>query len=210
MASPVAATAELAPIAPWGMVGSAKKFLARRRVRVTAVLGAAIVPVHLWIDGSAPRDVFAADDLVVAIGWCLVVAGLALRSWAAGALAKQRVLATTGAYAVIRNPLYAGSCLMMSGFVAFTNGAPVFVLAAGFIVGLYRNVIRGEEKWLSRMFPRTWAAYVKAVPCFIPCRLTWPGIGQWSLACWRKNEEGRAWIGLALALAGLKIWQLCV
>lgn len=209
MASPVAASAEFAPIVPWSMAGSAIKFLARRRVRVTAGLGAAIVPVHLWVDGSAPRDVFTANDGLVALGWCLVVAGLALRSWAAGALAKQRTLATTGAYAVIRNPLYAGSCLMMGGFIAFTNGAPVFVLAACFMAGLYRRMIRGEEKWLSRLFPGTWPAYVKAVPRLIPRRLTWPGIGQWSIACWRKNEEGRAWVGLVVALAGLKIWQLC-
>ena len=209
MASSVAASAELAPIVPWSMVGSAMEFLARRRVRVTVVLGAAIVPMHLWVDGSAPRDVLAANDLVVAIGWCLVVAGLALRSWAAGALVKQRKLATTGAYAVIRNPLYAGSCLMMGGFVVFTNGATVFVLAACFIAGLYRNLIRGEEKWLSRLFPGTWAAYVKAVPCLLPRRLAWPGIGQWSIACWRENEEGRAWVGLVIALAGLKIWQMC-
>ncbi len=43
------------------------------------------------------------------IGLPIAVAGLFLRAWATGHLAKNQQLATTGPYAYVRNPLYVGN-----------------------------------------------------------------------------------------------------
>ena len=48
-------------------------------------------------------------------GGALALAGLLLRAWAAGHLAKNQRLATGGPYSYTRNPLYLGSALMGLG-----------------------------------------------------------------------------------------------
>jgi protein-S-isoprenylcysteine O-methyltransferase Ste14 len=45
------------------------------------------------------------------------IAGLLLRGWAAGHLAKNENLATGGPYAYVRNPLYLGTLLVAAGLV---------------------------------------------------------------------------------------------
>jgi protein-S-isoprenylcysteine O-methyltransferase Ste14 len=204
LAVPVAISRPLPRVTP----GNALKFLVQRRVRVTAIVGIAIIPLHLCIGGGPPRDLIAAD-MITACGWSLLLAGLTLRSWAAGVLSKQRELATSGPYALSRNPLYAGSCLLMAGFLLFMNAAPIFLFAACFFALLYLMVIRNEERRLSRLFPEAWPAYTRSVPPLIPARLVSSGNATWSFRRWWENEEQRACLGTAIALIGLKVWQVC-
>src|ERR1035438_2829719 len=52
---------------------------------------------------------------LLVVGGTIAALGVALRAYAAGHLAKNQKLATSGPYARTRNPLYLGSSLMGAG-----------------------------------------------------------------------------------------------
>src|SRR6478609_1801024 len=85
----------------------------RRRVPITVGLLAALLLLDGFVFNGNPRNVTNATDPFVAIGELLILCGLLIRAWAAGTLKKQKQLATTGPYALVRHPLYLGSVLMM-------------------------------------------------------------------------------------------------
>src|SRR5258708_7695686 len=69
-------------------------------------------------------------------GLPISVAGLALRAWAAGHLAKNQRLATSGPYAYTRNPLYLGTLIVAAGLAVAGRSVGLAVLfAAGFLPG---------------------------------------------------------------------------
>src|SRR5512143_2999974 len=75
------------------------------RLRVPS--GFLLVAAFAWFSHPTAGSLWA--------GIPVSVAGLALRAWAAGCLAKNRELATGGPYAWMRNPLYAGTLLVACG-----------------------------------------------------------------------------------------------
>jgi hypothetical protein len=77
------------------------------------------------------------------------------------------------------------------------------------MIAIYWLAVRDEEQIMARFFPDEWPAYVRSVPRFIP-RLALPTSEGWSLNQWRRNHEFNAWIGAALALAGLRAWWMLV
>ncbi len=78
-------------------------------------------------------------------GGAVAAAGLALRAYAAGYLAKNQRLAMSGPYAHTRNPLYLGSALMGAGF-ALAGGSWILTLACLVLFeAIYWPVIRREE-----------------------------------------------------------------
>jgi protein-S-isoprenylcysteine O-methyltransferase Ste14 len=141
-------------------------------------------------------------------GGAVAAAGLALRAFAAGHLAKNQRLATSGPYACTRNPLYLGSALMGAGF-AVAGGSWILALACLVLfVAIYWPVIRREEEYLRREFGEVYDRYAKHVPLFLP-RFRWPAGGekfQWKQ--YRKNHEYEAFLGyLALMIfLAFKIW----
>src|SRR5437660_9507500 len=92
--------------APTTVVGRVVDLCVRRRVPISIVLFGGLIALDLFVFGSRPRDLLDWTSPVTAAGSLLVFAGLLVRTWAAGTLRKQRELATTGAYAFVRHPLY--------------------------------------------------------------------------------------------------------
>ena len=76
------------------------------RLRVPS--GFLIVIVFAWLSHPSVAS--------LAWGFPIALAGLALRAWAAGCLAKNRELSTGGPYAYTRNPLYLGTLLVAEGW----------------------------------------------------------------------------------------------
>lgn len=139
----------------------------------------------------------------------LSLLGLLLRAWAAGHLAKDRRLATTGPYAFMRNPLYAGTLLVAAGIVIASLSlwlALIFLLGFLFI---YLPAIELEEQHLREIFPE-YNAYAARVHRFLPLA-NWPGAhAHFSPALYLRNEEYKALLGFLLAVAWLvsKKWIL--
>ena len=143
-------------------------------------------------------------------GLPLVAAGMALRWWAAGSVRKSRQLAIGGPYAYLRNPLYAGSFLMLLGFCAMLDHPVLWmVLPVGF-AALYWGTVRKEEQELAHKFGDSYRAYVRAVPRFLPrwqpYRGGAPGSFDWGHA-YANGELITAWSAV-LAILGLYFYRV--
>ena len=209
MASHIAARLPADSATPPTLANRLHVFLIERRVAVSMVLFTALAAVDLLVFQRRPHDVLNLTDPWSLAGVLLVVAGLAIRSWAAGTLRKVKSLVTTGPYALVRNPLYVGSFAMMAGFCAVLGDWLTLVLVMLPMIAIYWLAVRDEEQIMARFFPDEWPAYVRSVPRFIP-RLTVLTSEGWSLDQWRRNHEFKAWIGAAGALAGLRVWWMLV
>lgn len=133
------------------------------------------------------------------------LAGLALRGWAAGCLAKNRELATGGPYAYTRNPLYVGTLLVAAGLAIASRSIGLAVLFAAVFLFIYLPVIQNEEQHLRKIFPN-YRQYAERVPALFP-RLTAKRTGhpfQWSL--YMKNQEYQAGAGFLIGLLYL-LWR---
>ncbi len=116
-----------------------------------------------------------ADWFFIGVGFAAV--GLLIRLWASGYVLKDKELATTGAYAFVRHPLYVGNHLVTLGFCLASGLWWSFLVWLALLVFFYPQTIRDEDALLSRLFPEQWAAWSREVHAQIP-RLT-PFQGQW-------------------------------
>lgn len=138
-------------------------------------------------------------------GLAIAVLGLLLRGWAAGHLAKDRDLATSGPYAYVRNPLYAGTVIAALGIVIAARSAWLAIIFAAVFLLVYLPAVELEEQHLREIFAG-YETYASAVPRFAP-GVKWKGDSRrFSWVLYRKNEEYKAGIGFLIAAAWL-IWR---
>lgn len=165
------------------------------RLRVPS--GFLLVAVFAWF--SRPNEASLLWGLPVAL------AGLGLRGWAAGCLAKNRQLATGGPYAYTRNPLYIGTLLVAGGLAIAARSPWLALLFAAVFLFVYLPVIQLEEEHLRKIFP-DYASYAGRVPVLWP-RLTAAPLNtpfRWSL--YLKNQEYQAALGLGVGMLYL-VWK---
>ncbi|HTT63855.1 MAG TPA: isoprenylcysteine carboxylmethyltransferase family protein [Bryobacteraceae bacterium] len=168
-------------------------FVARLRVPC----GFLLVAAFAWF--SHP------DTRALICGLPVSAIGLALRTWAAGHLAKNQALATSGPYAYTRNPLYLGTLLVAAGLAIASRSAGLGGLFAAVFVCVYLPVIELEQQHLRTLFP-DYAGYAARVPALLP-RMTpagEPRAFQWAL--YVKNREYQAAAGF-LAGALFLLWK---
>ncbi|MEP6539398.1 MAG: isoprenylcysteine carboxylmethyltransferase family protein [Bryobacteraceae bacterium] len=148
---------------------------------------------------------FAAPDATsLGMGIPVSIAGLLLRAWAAGHLAKNRNLATSGPYAYSRNPLYVGTLLVAAGLVIASQRWLLAALFGGVFLLIYLPVIELEEQHLRKLFP-DYGDYAAKVPMLLPLgRL--PSNQGFQRALYIKNQEYQALAGYLLGLL-LLVWK---
>src|SRR5262249_1448324 len=143
------------------------------------------------------------------LGLPVAIAGGVFRGLAAGVIKKDAAIATSGVYAMTRNPLYFGSSLLASGFAIMSwNEIAAILLLLPFSV-IYPVVIIREEAHLERLFPAEFQAYRSEVPRFFP-RLT-DGFGRsFSFERYLYNREYNTALGFlgALTVLAMKYWIL--
>src|SRR5260370_14859998 len=135
---------------------------ADRAARLRVPTGFLIVVVFAWFSHPTPQS--------LAYGVPVSLLGLALPAWAAGCLAKNQSLATSGPYAYTRNPLYIGTLLVAAGLAIASRGIGLGVLFAAVFIFVYLPAIQLEEQHLRVIFP-DYAVYAGQVPALWP-RLT--------------------------------------
>ena len=181
-----------------------RKFWMRWRVRAGYP-----VAVLFWIFARPSYRSMGLGAIIAAFG--LIVRGLA-----AGHLQKDRELATSGPYAVTRNPLYFGSALLAAGFAiaggSWADGAIVIAYFAVF----YYAVMRNEEQDLRKRFGAAFDDYAARVPLFFPRYSAGPGAEsqtsqaskRFSWPLYRRNREYKALIGtiIGLGLLWVRMW----
>ncbi|MGC4002172.1 MAG: isoprenylcysteine carboxylmethyltransferase family protein [Pirellulales bacterium] len=186
-------------------ISAFERFVVKKRVALSFIIFTTILTSCACM-GMVPREFISGHDLVSGIGIGMVICGLALRSWAAGTLVKYYELTTTGIYSIMRNPLYLGSFLMISGFCVQLD-RPTLPLAAAFVlIPIYIVTVRKEERHLESTFGDAWRNYASRTKRFLPS--TWsPNFKGWSFAQWLKNHEYRAVLTTGLIYIALEIWE---
>jgi protein-S-isoprenylcysteine O-methyltransferase Ste14 len=142
----------------------------------------------------------------LAIGVPVSIAGLALRAWAAGHLAKNQELAVSGPYAYIRNPLYIGTLLVAAGLVAAARRVELAILFGAVFAFVYLPVIELEEQHLRKLFP-SFADYARRVPMLIPRGRRTDGRESFRGRLYLRNEEYNALLGFLVGVAWL-VWRV--
>jgi protein-S-isoprenylcysteine O-methyltransferase Ste14 len=186
----------------WGIL---KTWMARRRIAISLTCFTVLIVFNLTIVGARPENPFALWQWKSALGLALIVGGLAIRSWSAGTLHKFEQLTTIGPYALVRNPLYVGSFLMMYGFALIMTDWLSILFISGPMAMLYYFQVRHEEKALLSHFPTQWLVYIQQTPRFIPYKFNSKWRSGWSGAQWLRNREYQAIFGATLGLIGLAV-----
>jgi len=129
------------------------------------VLGLLLIPLCAWfaVPGMA-RTWF---------GLALACAGQVWRIYAAGLIHKNRQLATTGAYSLVRHPLYLGNFMILGGFALACGDWRVVLLVTGFFLFYYPAAIRYEDAKLEAIFREDWLVWRRNTPAMFPARLQW-------------------------------------
>jgi protein-S-isoprenylcysteine O-methyltransferase Ste14 len=184
-------------------IKQSRKFWMRWRVR----LGYPVAVVFLVLARPVSRAIM--------IGGLVAAFGLLVRGLASGHLRKDEELATTGPYAVTRNPLYFGSAFLAAGFIVAGHS-----LWAGLIVGVYfavfyYAVIRNEEAALRKRFGTVFEDYAARTPLFFPGSPASKGAAPanarahgFSWPQYKRNREYQALLGTiaGLGVVWLRMW----
>jgi hypothetical protein len=139
------------------------------------------------------------------VGVPVSLGGLLLRGWAAGHLAKNQELATSGPFAYVRNPLYLGTLLTAAGLVVAAREFWLAILFAAVFALVYLPAIELEEQHLRAIFP-AYAEYAARIRRFWPLA-KWAGTNSgFSWQLYRRNEEYKA-LGGFLVAVGWLAWK---
>lgn len=111
------------------------------------------------------------------VGFFIALIGCGLRIWASGYIwtnidqplpAAQLGLITAGPYAYVRNPIYLGAILMISGlYISFGSWIAALVAIIPTIF-MHSWHIKYEEQFMVRQFGDTFFAYKSKIPALIP------------------------------------------
>ncbi len=150
--------------------------LSLRNLLFTLVVpGAGAVWIPWWIltrDGATPRPVAWPALVVIAAGAALYLACLwvfaRVGRGTPGPWDAPRRLVTVGPYRWVRNPIYIGALLVVLGEAWLFRSPPLLVYAGAAAICFHLFVLSYEEPTLHRTFGDTYAAYMRAVPRWIP------------------------------------------
>ena len=155
-----------------------------------------------------------------ATGLVLVMAGEALRIWGAGHLVKNDLLTLSGPYAHVRNPLYAGTLLIGSGFALAAGGIATWIIlplgVALFFLYYFPYKERIESARLERFYGAPYTAYRKAVPALVPAltpfrpepAATGREDSSWSARRFAANDESGTLLAVAIGVFALALRPL--
>lgn len=130
-------------------------------------------------------------------GSLLVLAGIAVRVWAAGLLEKGGELCTDGPYRCVRHPLYLGSLLGAIGLCVMMNDKWGWLVVLPLFLVIYTAQVIAEERALRASYGGEHARWAGQVPMLVP-RL------------WRRGaSRGRRW-SWARLLANRELYHVLV
>jgi protein-S-isoprenylcysteine O-methyltransferase Ste14 len=166
--------------------------------KLRVLFGFVMAAAFLWL--SEP------DAISLAIGVPVSTLGLALRAWAAGHLEKNRALAQSGPYAMVRNPLYLGTLTVAAGLAIAARRWELAVLFAVVFGLVYLPAVELEEQHLRSLFPE-FEEYARRVPRLLPRMdgATEPRKG-FQFEVYRRNREYEALAGFIVGVIFL-VWK---
>ncbi|HZI06345.1 MAG TPA: isoprenylcysteine carboxylmethyltransferase family protein [Archangium sp.] len=144
-------------------------------------MGLFMLGVMVWsllypLLGEGPLGIWQVPALLRWMGWCLVAGGLLVTvmaqaqmgaSWRIGIDRERTELVTGGLFAVVRNPIFTGMLLVVTGLTLATPSAWTVMAWADYIL-LVSLQVRLEEEHLLRLHGGAYRAYATRVGRFIP------------------------------------------
>jgi len=133
-----------------------------------------------------------ANALTAGIGLAAAAVGTVVRLYASGYIMKNKELARTGPYALVRHPLYTGNILLVLGFALANTSLWALPLALAFFWFYYPAAIEYEDRKLSAIFGQDWRDWSNRTPALFPAFSNISGVksGNWSLkTSLRRNGE---------------------
>ena len=129
-------------------------------------LGLLLLWVCAWFSEPAGETRIVAGFLIAAIGqiW---------RIYAAGVIYKNKKLASTGAYSLVRHPVYLGYFLILGGFTLACANPWVVALVAFFFLFYYPAAIRYEDYKLEEIFGDEWREWSRGRAAMLPTSFRW-------------------------------------
>jgi len=146
---------------------------------VTSVEPLLLLVVGAWLFGSIgiPESPTVSRTIAGVLGAALVVIGWVVIIWtflswpsifAGHGVLRGHRLITTGAYGVVRHPVYLGAILIWVGLaLAFTH-VVTFALAALYEIPIYLLYLRSEEAMMLESFGDQYRDYRRRVPRLLP------------------------------------------
>jgi protein-S-isoprenylcysteine O-methyltransferase Ste14 len=140
---------------------------------VVVGVGAPLVPRHLSLGELDPLINRVDPERIRWVGAPLIVAGLAIAVWGVRSLGRSLTpgteplpgapLVTSGAYAHVRHPIYAGVVLGLAGYTLVWSNW-VLALLVGLLARAYFNgKAKAEERWLVQRHA-AYESYLRKVP----------------------------------------------
>ncbi len=140
-------------------------------------------------------------------GLALAVLGQVFRIYAAGYIFKNKQLATTGPYALVRHPLYLGNFIILIGFTIASANLYVVAGVIVFFLVWYPAAIAYEDSKLENIFGDEWRAWSRNIRAIIPGRVRWSDLkasGWDTYQSLIRNGE------LPISLYLVELWNLVV
>jgi protein-S-isoprenylcysteine O-methyltransferase Ste14 len=160
-----------------------------------------------FVIAAAVLYLAAPTTVSILVGLPVAIVGAVFRGLAAGVIKKDATLATSGVYALTRNPLYFGTSLLVAGFAIMSASEIAAVLLLLPFALIYPTVMLREEAHLQNLFPNEFRAYKSKVPRFFP-RLTLRFPRSFSVSQYLANREYNTALGLVGAVSVLLVKSL--
>jgi protein-S-isoprenylcysteine O-methyltransferase Ste14 len=77
-------------------------------------------------------------------------------------------LVRVGLYRLVRNPMYLGVLLLVSGWALLSGSSALLAYDVVLALAFHARVTLFEEPWLARSFPDEWRTYAASVPRWMP------------------------------------------
>lgn len=147
------------------------------------------------------------DEGTVALGLVIAFFGQVFRIYAAGYIFKNKQLATTGPYALVRHPLYLGNFLILTGFTISSANLYVLLAVIVFFLIWYPAAITYEDNKLENIFGDEWREWSRNRRAIIPGRFRWVDLkpGGWD-TYQSLIRNGELPISLYLLSCGIWLW----
>jgi protein-S-isoprenylcysteine O-methyltransferase Ste14 len=136
-------------------------------------IGAPLLPRYVSLGDMDPAVNRIDPARIRWLGAPLIAAGLALGVWGARSLGRGltpgteplpgAALVTSGAYAHVRHPIYAGVVLGLAGYTLAWSNWTLALLVGLLALAYFSGKAKVEERWLVRRHP-TYEAYIRQVP----------------------------------------------
>jgi hypothetical protein len=139
-------------------------------------------------------------------GAAIAVIGILFRLWASGFVMKNKELATTGPYSLVRHPLYTGNIIMLAGYCLANGQVWPWLVGAFFLWFWYPPAISYEDKKLEGIFGDAWREWSANIPALMPRSLA-PKSGDGSSWSFAKSLK-QNWEPVIVAYSLFWLWWL--